>query len=232
MSLRFLFQQPPSGGESECKDTTIFQTTKKNFRPKTQQGGATTDLQQLETRKKISKKSQRSPKTARKKSGKHADKRKIGTQQRKTTQKKNYKLKHRKLRPENTPKQGKLHTRFQQPRRKQQPPHRKTATATQKTAKKAPKTAKNSLPLDFQQISPKPAPKHNRLKTRPSRDQLRHMYNICTILVQYLYVYQLYKYCTTIVHILYNDRSWYGEKTTELRPKTGAAARETHNACL
>ena len=23
-----------------------------------------------------------------------------------------------------------------------------------------------------------------------------------------MYVYQLYKYCTSIVHILYNDRSW------------------------
>ena len=55
MSLRFLFQQPPSGGESECKDTTIFQTTKKNFRLKTQQSGATTDLQRLETRKKFQK---------------------------------------------------------------------------------------------------------------------------------------------------------------------------------
>ena len=55
MSLRFLFQQPPSGGESECKDTTIFQTTKKNFRLKTQQGGATTDLQQLEIRKNFQK---------------------------------------------------------------------------------------------------------------------------------------------------------------------------------
>ena len=40
------------------------------------------------------------------------------------------------------------------------------------------------------------------------RDQLRSLYNICTILVQYLYVYQLYKYCTTIVHILYNDQCW------------------------
>ena len=40
---------------------------------------------------------------------------------------------------------------------------------------------------------------------------LRSLYNICTILVQYLYVYQLYKYCTTIVHILYNCRSVYGQ---------------------
>ena len=90
MSLRFLFQQPPSGGESECKDTTIFQTTKKIFRPKAQQGGATPDLQQLETRKKFSKKSQRGPKTARKKSWEYADKRKIGTNKRKTAQKQNY----------------------------------------------------------------------------------------------------------------------------------------------
>ena len=43
------------------------------------------------------------------------------------------------------------------------------------------------------------------------RDQLRSLYNICTILVQYLYVYQLYKYCTTIVHILYNCRSRYSQ---------------------
>ena len=41
------------------------------------------------------------------------------------------------------------------------------------------------------------------------RDQLRSLYNICT--VQYLYVYQLYKYCTTIVHILYNCRSRYSQ---------------------
>gem|GEM_PF-6118860 len=45
--------------------------------------------------------------------------------------------------------------------------------------------------------------------------QLRHMYNICTILVQYLYVYQLYIYCTSIVHILYNGRSWYLENTAK-----------------
>ena len=43
------------------------------------------------------------------------------------------------------------------------------------------------------------------------RDQPRSLYNICTILVQYLYVYQLYKYCTTIVHILYNCRSRYSQ---------------------
>ncbi len=28
MSLRFLFQHPPSEGESECKDTTVFHSTK------------------------------------------------------------------------------------------------------------------------------------------------------------------------------------------------------------
>ena len=32
------------------------------------------------------------------------------------------------------------------------------------------------------------------------------MYNTCTIFVRL----QLYKYCTTIVHILYNDQCWYG----------------------
>ena len=32
MSLRFPFQHPPSGGESECKNTTIFQSTKIFFR--------------------------------------------------------------------------------------------------------------------------------------------------------------------------------------------------------
>ena len=48
-------------------------------------------------------------------------------------------------------------------------------------------------------------------KTVFGRDQLRSLYNICTILVQYLYVYQLYKYCTTIVHILYNCRSRYSQ---------------------
>ena len=44
----------------------------------------------------------------------------------------------------------------------------------------------------------------NRLFLILSRDQLRSLYNICTILVQYLYVYNctyivqlLYKYCTT-----------------------------------
>ena len=36
-----------------------------------------------------------------------------------------------------------------------------------------------------------------------------YMYNTCTIFVRL----QLYKYCTTIVHILYNDQCWYGEGT-------------------
>ena len=39
----------------------------------------------------------------------------------------------------------------------------------------------------------------NRLISRLSRDQLRSLYNICTILVQYLYVYN----CTSIVQVLY-----------------------------
>ena len=40
----------------------------------------------------------------------------------------------------------------------------------------------------------------NRLILILSRDQLRSLYNICTILVQYLYVYN----CTYIVQLLYN----------------------------
>ena len=40
---------------------------------------------------------------------------------------------------------------------------------------------------------------HKRLILNPSRDQLRSLYNICTILVQYLYVYN----CTYIVQVLY-----------------------------
>gem|GEM_PF-4691358 len=46
-------------------------------------------------------------------------------------------------------------------------------------------------------------------QTASGTDQHRPLYNICTILVQYMYVYQLYIYCTSIVHILYNGRSWY-----------------------
>ena len=47
------------------------------------------------------------------------------------------------------------------------------------------------------------------------------MYNICTILVQYLYVYQLYKYCTTIVHILYNGRCWSVPSPSISPPQNG-----------
>ena len=94
----------------------------------------------------------------------------------------------------------------------------------QERQKNTPKTARKSLLFDYQRIRQKQALKHKRLKTRPSRDQLRHMYNICTILVQYLYVYQLYIYCTSIVHILYNGRSWYGECTVKLWWIVGPAA--------
>ena len=83
----------------------------------------------------------------------------------------------------------------------------------------------------------------NRFISSLSRGQLRSLYNTCTIFVQYLYVYNctsivqlLYiyctttgvgmaksgrKYCTTIVHILYNDRSWYGEIGAKKRSKVG-----------
>ena len=40
--------------------------------------------------------------------------------------------------------------------------------------------------------------------TGPTPVVVQYMYNTCTIFVRL----QLYKYCTTIVHILYNDRSW------------------------
>ena len=48
-------------------------------------------------------------------------------------------------------------------------------------------------------ITPISAPFCNRFILRFSRDQLRSLYNICTILVQYLYVYN----CTSIVQLLY-----------------------------
>gem|GEM_PF-4994457 len=54
------------------------------------------------------------------------------------------------------------------------------------------------------------SPNRNRFSSNTFTYQHWSLYNICTILVQYLYVYQLYKYCTSIVHILYNGRSWYG----------------------
>ena len=76
--------------------------------------------------------------------------------------------------------------------------------------------AKLILSAFYPQNTPVFASFYNCLIPKSSRYQLRHMYNICTILVQYLYVYQLYIYCTSIVHILYNGRSWYGECTVKL----------------
>ena len=40
----------------------------------------------------------------------------------------------------------------------------------------------------------------------------QYMYNTCTIFVRL----QLYIYCTSIVHILYNDQCWYGENIGRL----------------
>ena len=57
----------------------------------------------------------------------------------------------------------------------------------------------DSFLFDYQRIRQKQTLKLNRLKTSHSRDQLRSLYNICTILVQYLYVYN----CTSIVQLLY-----------------------------
>ena len=36
---------------------------------------------------------------------------------------------------------------------------------------------------------------------------LASLYAICTLLVQYLYVYKAYKYCTYTVQVLYNGRT-------------------------
>ena len=49
-------------------------------------------------------------------------------------------------------------------------------------------------------------PPHFRYFKGPSPSYVQYMYNTCTIFVRL----QLYKYCTTIVHILYNDQCWYG----------------------
>ena len=58
---------------------------------------------------------------------------------------------------------------------------------------------------------------HNRLISSLSRDQLRHMYNICTILVQYLYVYN----CTSIVQLLYIYCTTTGVGTSRRRWRQG-----------
>ena len=55
------------------------------------------------------------------------------------------------------------------------------------------------LTIIYLKNTPILAPFRNRLIPRLSRDQLRSLYNICTILVQYLYVYN----CTSIVQLLY-----------------------------
>ena len=49
-------------------------------------------------------------------------------------------------------------------------------------------------------------PPHFYIFQVPTPVVVQYMYNTCTIFVRL----QLYKYCTTIVHILYNDQCWYG----------------------
>ena len=54
---------------------------------------------------------------------------------------------------------------------------------------------------DFDTVS---QPSHFQSFKGPTPSYVQYMYNTCTIFVRL----QLYKYCTSIVHILYNDRSW------------------------
>ena len=54
---------------------------------------------------------------------------------------------------------------------------------------------------DFDTVS---QPSHFQTFKGPSPSYVQYMYNTCTIFVRL----QLYKYCTTIVHILYNDQCW------------------------
>ena len=41
----------------------------------------------------------------------------------------------------------------------------------------------------------------------PEKAPLASLYAICTLLVQYLYVYKAYIYCTNTVQVLYNGRT-------------------------
>ena len=86
----------------------------------------------------------------------------------------------------------------QKPRRRRKRKN-KTKKKPRKGKKTPPKRPEKSFLFDYQRIRQKQALKHSRLKTSHSRDQLRSLYNICTILVQYLYVYN----CTSIVQVLY-----------------------------
>ena len=44
-----------------------------------------------------------------------------------------------------------------------------------------------------------------------SKAPLASLYAICTLLVQYLYVYKAYIYCTSTVQVLYNGRRGWGK---------------------
>ena len=47
------------------------------------------------------------------------------------------------------------------------------------------------------------------------------LYAICTLLVQYLYVYKAYKYCTYTVQVLYNGRRGWGVESGKWRVESG-----------
>ena len=53
-------------------------------------------------------------------------------------------------------------------------------------------------------------PSHFQTFNGPTPSYVQYMYNTCTIFVRL----QLYKYCTTIVHILYNDQCWSGAQAS------------------
>ena len=104
--LALPFSTTPFRRRKRVQRYNHFPNYQKKFSPENTARRRNTWFATTWNKKKISKKSQRSPKTARKKSGKHADKRKIGTNKRKTAQKQNYWLKYKMLGHKNTPKTG------------------------------------------------------------------------------------------------------------------------------
>ena len=60
---------------------------------------------------------------------------------------------------------------------------------------------------DFDTVS---QPSHFQTFNGPTPSYVQYMYNTCTIFVRL----QLYKYCTNIVHILYNDQCWSGAQAS------------------